>query len=98
MTLRSLPDDLRCLYRRMFERVDPNDRRQESELFQLMRKWGRSNENFEFPTIMAFYAIQKPLVPLSDIVVNGFQETVECMGKRVRSRSCGLLEVRVPSQ
>jgi hypothetical protein len=96
-TLRSLPADLKSLYRRMFGKLDPHYRKQGSELFQLMRKWEQHISSQGFSTITAFHATRSPLMALntqSSDTVNRNYEIVDIMDKRVRSRSCGLLEVR----
>jgi hypothetical protein len=95
-TLRSLPADLKSLYRRMFGKLEPHYRKQGSELFQLMRKWEQHISSQGFSTLTAFHATRSPLMALDTQIsdtVNQNYEIVDIMDKRVRSRSCGLLEV-----
>jgi hypothetical protein len=96
-TLRSLPADLKSLYRRMFEKLDPHYRKQGSELFQLMRKWEQHIPSQGFSSVTAFHATRSPLMALDTQISetrNRNYEITDIMDKRVRSRSCGLLEVR----
>jgi hypothetical protein len=95
-TLRSLPADLKSLYRRMFETMEPNYRRQGSELFQLVRKWEQHISSHGFSSVTAFHATRSPLMPLDTQIFDTRDrnyEIIDIMYKRVRSRSCGLLEV-----
>jgi hypothetical protein len=97
-TLRSLPPDLKSLYRRMFDTMDPHYRRQGSELFQLTRKWYQLRPDEEFPAIAAFYATQNPSVGLevkSGMASSNNDKNVGSLERRLRSRCCGLLEVRI---
>jgi hypothetical protein len=100
-TLRSLPPDLKSLYRRMFQTMDPNYRRQGSELFQLTRKWYQLRPDEEFLAIAAFYATQNPSaafeVPNSGMASIDYDDKVGWLERRLRSRCCGLLEVRHPN-
>jgi hypothetical protein len=98
LTLKSLPVDLRSLYRRMFEKMDPRYRMQGSMLFQLMRKWDQFLPDRAFLAVAMFYATQNPStafnMPISNAAFEDRCRIVECMERRVRSRTCGLLEVR----
>jgi hypothetical protein len=100
-TLRSLPPDLKSLYRRMFETMDPHYRRQGSELFQLTRKWYQLRPDEEFLAIAVFYATQNPSaafeVPNSGMASIDYDDKVGWLERRLRSRCCGLLEVRHPN-
>jgi hypothetical protein len=99
-TLRSLPADLKSLYRRMFGTMDPHYRRQGSELFQLMHMWEQFQPQKEFLAIAAFYATQNPSaaleVPNSGMASIDYDDKVGWLERRLRSRCCGLLEVQTP--
>jgi hypothetical protein len=99
-TLRSLPTDLKSLYRRMFGTMDPHYRRQGSELFQLIRMWEQFRPKEGFLAIAAFYATQNLSaafeVPSSGMALIDYDDKVGWLERRLRSRCCGLLEVQTP--
>jgi hypothetical protein len=99
-TLRSLPPDLKSLYRKMFATMDPHYRRQGSELFQLMRMWEQFLPRERLLAIAAFYATQNPSaafeVPNLGMASIDYDDKVGWLERRLRSRCCGLLEVQTP--
>lgn len=94
--LRSLPPDLRDLYKRMFNQMKNHYRVEAAKIFQLMHAWN-SNTSDPFTTTTLFFASIQPseALLLPDLQVDSatlelFHDNTEA---RIRSRCCGLLEV-----
>jgi hypothetical protein len=94
--LRSLPPDLRDLYRRMMSKITPEDRVKAAKIFKIIHTW-QSNVEDSFRTILLHFAIQPPsevmnleVRPLDpQILALYYNQTTA----RVRGCCCGLLEV-----
>lgn len=95
--LRSLPPDLKDLYRRMIAKITPEYQVQAAEMFQLLHTW-QSMIGGSLATIAFHFAIQPPSKGLSLPVGPIDPETLswyhDQTAARIRSRCCGLIEVR----
>ncbi|KAF2258745.1 hypothetical protein CC78DRAFT_477645, partial [Lojkania enalia] len=95
--LRSLPADLRDLYRRMISKMDPDYRVQAAKIFQLLYTWKQHVQDQPFMTIILHFAMQNPSEAFSQPIQSLDAETSEWIFKnmeaRIRSRCCGLLDV-----
>ncbi|KAF2273279.1 uncharacterized protein EI97DRAFT_159994 [Westerdykella ornata] len=94
--LRSLPPDLRQLYKRMFSKMVPEHRAEASQIFQLFRAW-RAVKSDPFTTTVLIFALDAPSEvfslsnePLDDEKWTYLYSKTEA---RIRSRCCGLLEL-----
>ncbi|KAF2472567.1 uncharacterized protein BDR25DRAFT_197492, partial [Lindgomyces ingoldianus] len=95
--LRSLPADLRDLYRRMISKMDPEYRIQAAEIFLLLNTWKQYIPDQPFRLITLSFAMQTPSEAFSQPIQSLDAETFEWICKnveaRIRSRCCGLLDV-----
>ncbi|KAH7070067.1 hypothetical protein FB567DRAFT_507528 [Paraphoma chrysanthemicola] len=96
--LKALPSGLKDLYSRMFEKMEGDHRKQGSVIFQLLKRWNDTVHEHQLPGLVLSYAICQPsaafdlaVEPLSD---DDFDWTMSSVDKRIRSRCCGLLELR----
>lgn len=96
--LRSLPPDLKDLYRRMLAKMLSEYQIQASEIFQLFHIWNNSTLSQPLRTVVLAFALQSPsevlhqaVVPLDLDTYIWLRDTAEA---RIRSRCCGLIEVR----
>ncbi|PLB37993.1 uncharacterized protein BDW47DRAFT_125696 [Aspergillus candidus] len=93
-----LPSDLTELYSHMLQRIDPLYKTQAWELFQLVLNSVRADGGREPTTLQLYFADQGPLVattaPIRTIPTADESRLVEEMDGRIRSRCCGLLEIR----
>lgn len=94
--LRSLPPDMKDLYRRMFARVKAEYRVQAAKIFQLIHTWkATTSDPFTINTL--FFAMKHPSdvwtlqnEPIDTPSLELFHERTDAL---IRSRCCGLLEV-----
>jgi hypothetical protein len=97
--LRSLPSDLRYLYQRMFESMQPEYRRQASEIFQLHQIWNTFIIDQPLRALILSYAIEPPLgafaLPIAPLNRDTFHWRTQHIEARIRSRCCGLLELHI---
>lgn len=95
--LHSLPSDLRDLYKRMFESMQPEYRRQASEIFQLHQTWNTFITDRPLSAILLSYAIEPPTnvfaLSLAPLASDAFHWRTQHIEARIRSRCCGLLEL-----
>lgn len=96
-TLRSLPPDLRDLYRRMMAQMEPKYQIQAAELFQLFHVWNSTIVNKPLRTIVLCFAMQSQAETFNRTVgrleLETFRWHCQNTEARIRSRCCGLLEV-----
>ncbi|PSN68044.1 hypothetical protein BS50DRAFT_633683 [Corynespora cassiicola Philippines] len=93
--LRSLPGDLKELYRGMLHQIPSDYRMQAVELFRLLQIW-HSFAKEEVPTSLLHFAlrpvqesIKQPVGPMDSKILRWYCQQ---MAARVKSRCCGLLE------
>ncbi|RYN23884.1 hypothetical protein AA0112_g9259 [Alternaria arborescens] len=93
-----LPSDLRDLYKNMFGKMKLEYQKQAAVIFQLLDRWRRCINIQPLPGVVLSYAIRSPtevfqasIAPMTGETFSWIMETLE---KRIRSRCCGLLEVR----
>ncbi|KAJ9131629.1 p-loop containing nucleoside triphosphate hydrolase [Pleurostoma richardsiae] len=95
--LRLLPPDLRDLYRRMMEKMQPEYQVQAAELFQLFQTWNLVTADEPFRTLTLAFAFQEPAEALKRDVGPLDLESSDWLHDnteaRIRSRCCGLIEV-----
>lgn len=96
--VRALPSDLRDLYARMMQKMSSDYQIQASQMFQIVEWWRTNSQGKPLElTLLSFvilppqYALQIPSKPRAASEHNRFAERIEA---RIRSRCCGLLEVR----
>ncbi|KAH7076026.1 hypothetical protein FB567DRAFT_503838 [Paraphoma chrysanthemicola] len=96
--LMTLPADLKDLYQSMFSKVQGAYQIQASVIFRLLERWRQAVLDQPFPGLVLSYAIGPPLAvfdpasgSLSSDAVDWNMDSLE---KRIRSRCCGLLELR----
>ncbi|CAO2653869.1 Nn.00g106020.m01.CDS01 [Neocucurbitaria sp. VM-36] len=96
--LTSLPSDLKDLYRRMFGRMKVEYQIQAATIFQLVRKWNDHILDQPLPGLVLSYALAPPSAALTASVARltneSFDWSISHLDMRVKSRCCGLLEVR----
>lgn len=95
--LRSMPRDLRALYRRMLSKISSEYQVQAAIMFQLLQIWV-SITGEPMTTLILHYATQAPAMNLQQSIGPHKPETLawfhQQISARVRSRCCGLLEIR----
>jgi hypothetical protein len=96
--LRALPSDLRELYTRMMQKMPLEYQVQASQMFQIFEWWRLHGDDKPLELLLLSYAIQQPSTALT-LRTNGCNIQMqsnysERIGARVRSRCCGLLELR----
>ena len=96
--LRALPSDLRELYTRMMQKMPSEYQVQASQMFQIFEWWRLHGDEKPLELLLLSYAIQQPSTALT-LRTNGWNVQIqssycERIGARVRSRCCGLLELR----
>jgi hypothetical protein len=95
--LTSLPSDLRDLYKNMFGKMRIEHQQDAAVIFQLLDRWNRSLHE-PLPGVILSYAICPPTdvfeAPIVPITAETFDWTMDTLEKRIRSRCCGLLELR----
>jgi hypothetical protein len=96
--LRSLPRDLKDLYRRMLSRILPEYQVQASEMLQMFHVWNTYTSHkplgvvtFAFAMHSSDEAFHRPVAPLNLDEYIWLYNSTEA---RIQSRCCGLLEVR----
>ncbi|KAF2652569.1 hypothetical protein K491DRAFT_43805 [Lophiostoma macrostomum CBS 122681] len=100
--LRSLPSDLRDLYRRMFKSMDPEYQKQAAEIFQVYHTWNELSLYSPLPALVLSYAMQCPTAAFNLPIAHLERETLFWLSQnieaRIRTRCCGLVEIRKNSQ
>lgn len=96
--LRALPSDLRELYTRMMQKMPPDYQVQASQMFQIFEWWRLHHESDPLELLLLAFAIQQPSTALN-FDENAWDTQMKKryskrIKARVRSRCCGLLEVR----
>jgi hypothetical protein len=95
-SLRSLPRDLRDIYRRMISKINVQLQVQAAQIFQLLQTW-QSVISAPMTTILLHFALQPPSEGISPWNRPLDEETLawylQQTAARIRSRCCGLLEV-----
>lgn len=93
-----LPSDLRDLYKNMFGKMEIEYQKQAAVIFQLLDRWRRCINTQLLPGMVLSYAIRSPTevfqAPIAPMTGKTFSWTMETLEKRIRSRCCGLVEVR----
>ncbi|KAK7187201.1 small s protein [Paraphaeosphaeria sporulosa] len=96
--LRALPSDLRELYTRMMQKMPSDYQVQASQMFQIFEWWRLRGNDEPLELLLLSFAIQQPSTALNlstdawnTQMPKRYSERIEA---RVRSRCCGLLEVR----
>jgi hypothetical protein len=96
--LRALPSDLRDLYARMFAKLPNECRVQAAEMFQVFEWWRLQGFDEPLELLLFSFAIQHPhaalRLPTSPYTASEHSRFTDRMEARIRSRTCGLLEVR----
>ncbi len=96
--LRSLPSDLRTLYSRMMQKMQPEYQVQASQIFQIFEHWRKMTHNESLESIALAFAVHPPSfglkLPVALIEEMEKNRLIERLEARIRSRCCGLLEVR----
>ncbi|KAF2106175.1 hypothetical protein BDV96DRAFT_654889 [Lophiotrema nucula] len=96
--LHALPNDLLKLYQKMMDDMQPGYRLQASQIFQVFWRWGELTQNKPFSVFRFANAFESPAyvfgIPISAIEPDEFQWVLEQTEARIRSRCCGLLEIR----
>jgi hypothetical protein len=96
--LRSLPPDLKDLYRRMLAKMLPEYQIQASEIFQLFHIWNTYTSSQPLRTLLLAFALQTPSEVLHQAVapldLDSYIWLLNTAEARIRSRCCGLIEVR----
>jgi hypothetical protein len=97
-TLKLLPSDLKDLYERMFRKMPGAYRKQAAIIFQLLQRWNGVVHDQPLPGLVLSYAICSPTIafnPSNVTITNGIYDwTMDALEKKIRSRCCGLLELR----
>lgn len=96
--LRALPSDLRELYIRMMQKMPSDYQVQASQMFQIFEWWRLHGTDEPLELLLLSFAIQQPSTALN-LRVNAWsiqkqKSYFDRIEARVRSRCCGLLEVR----
>jgi hypothetical protein len=96
--LRALPSDLRELYTRMMQKMPSDYQVQASQMFQIFEWWRLHGNGEPLELLLLSFAIQRPSTALS-LSTNASDTQMqkrwfERIEARVRSRCCGLLELR----
>ena len=95
--LAMLPPDLEDLYRHMLGKVVPLYREQASQIFQIVRQ-GMAIRDQPLKTLVLSSAEQDPIsclrAGIQDLSAEKALQKCKAMENRLRSRCCGLLEVR----
>jgi hypothetical protein len=99
MKLKSLPSDLRDIYRRMFSKIKKDYQVQAAEIFLLLQAWQSITPTETFSPVTLYCAL-RPLQECLDLHVESFDpETIawcsQQVAARVRSRCCGLVFVYI---
>jgi hypothetical protein len=93
-----LPSDLRDLYRNMFGKMRIEYQKQAAVIFQLLHQWRHSIPHRDLPGLVLSYAICPPAdvfeAPIAPMTGDTFDWIMGTLDKRIRSRCCGLLELR----
>lgn len=96
--LTSLPPDLRALYKSMIGKMRIEHQMQASVMFQIMQEWNAKAHDRQLPVYVLSGALDPPSaiidIPVEHIKYGDFEWTLTSLGNRIRSRCCGLLEVR----
>ncbi|USP77500.1 hypothetical protein yc1106_04774 [Curvularia clavata] len=96
--LRALPTDLRELYNRMMQKMPSEYQVQASQMFQIFEWWRLNGNDEPLELLLLSFAIQQPHIAISSSKdtcdTQKKRGQSERMASRVRSRCCGLLEVR----
>ncbi|KAF2177303.1 hypothetical protein K469DRAFT_644493 [Zopfia rhizophila CBS 207.26] len=96
--LRSLPPDLRDLYQRMMSKMAPEYQTQAAEIFQLFHIWNSLITDQPLSTIVLYFAIQSQSGAFyrsaGSFQFDNPRLICNNTAARIRSRCCGLLEVR----
>lgn len=88
--LRSLPPDLRDLYRRMISKMEPDHQIQAAGIFQLLHTWNRYIPDQPFRTIILNFAVQPPSKASS--------QPIRPLDSRTYQWFCSITEVRISSR
>jgi hypothetical protein len=96
--LSALPSDLKALCRIMFQQQPAEYRMQANEMFRLCSEWNNFT-NGESMSAITFSCAIKPYrkafdSPIALFDYDDFDMAVKTVAARIRSRCCGLLEVR----
>ncbi|KAH7394011.1 hypothetical protein DE146DRAFT_765582 [Phaeosphaeria sp. MPI-PUGE-AT-0046c] len=98
--LRSLPSDLRDIYRRMFSKIKSDYHGQAAEIFLLLQAWQSITPLENFNPVTLYCALRPPHEGITIPVETYDPETIawysQQVASRVRSRCCGLLFVHIP--
>lgn len=98
--LRSLPSDLRDIYRRMFSTIKSDYHGQAAEIFLLLQAWQSITPLENFNPVTLYCALRPPHEGITIPVETYDPETIawysQQVASRVRSRCCGLLFVHIP--
>ncbi|CAN9221747.1 unnamed protein product [Alternaria alternata] len=93
-----LPFDLRDLYRNMFGKMRIEYQKQAAVIFQLLHQWRHSILDQNLPGLVLSYAMYPSTAvfeaPVALMTGEAFNWTMSTLDKRIRSRCCGLLELR----
>ncbi|KAJ5721250.1 uncharacterized protein N7483_009184 [Penicillium malachiteum] len=93
-----LPEDLMDLYSHMLRNIGPLYAQQASQIFQLILNSVGVVNGEEITTLQLSFADQKPVdaktTPIREISSSEETRRTEEMDGRIRSRCCGLLEIR----
>jgi hypothetical protein len=93
-----LPCYLRDLYRNMFGKMRIEYQKQAAVIFQLLHQWRHSILDQNLPGLVLSYAMYPPTAvfeaPVALMTGETFNWTMSTLDKRIRSRCCGLLELR----
>jgi hypothetical protein len=97
-TLRLLPSDLKDLYERMFKKMQGAYQKQAAIIFQLLQRWNEVVHDQPLPGLVLSYATCAPTIvfsPTNVPITNGIYDwTMDALERKIRSRCCGLLEIR----
>ncbi|RYN71864.1 hypothetical protein AA0117_g8992 [Alternaria alternata] len=93
-----LPSDLRDLYKNMFGKMRIGYQKQAAVIFRLLDQWRRCIRSQSLPGLVLSYAICPPAdvfeAPITRMTNEIFDWIMSTLDKRVRSRCCGLIELR----
>ncbi|KAI4958244.1 hypothetical protein J4E86_003842 [Alternaria arbusti] len=93
-----LPSDLRYLYKNMFGKMRIEYQQQAAVIFQLLDRWHRCIDSRPLPGLVLLYVINPATdvfeTTATSLTGETFDWTMSTLDKRVRSRCCGLLELR----
>ena len=96
--LRALPSDLRDLYTRMMEKMPADYQSQASQMFQIFEWWRLHFADTELELLLLAFAIKPSSTALNlstDVRSTQMKkQSSEKTEARIRSRCCGLLELR----